>query len=108
LGYIASKKDASGTWGTTQATNMALRALLLATEKGAADVRGTLDVLLNGKPVEKLGLTPENNDLLHQFVFKGVDAKGANTVEIRFEGKGGLAYQVVGRLLPALGSKAAE
>jgi uncharacterized protein YfaS (alpha-2-macroglobulin family) len=94
--YIASKKDASGTWGTTQATIMALRALLLATEKGAADVRGTLEVLLNGKPAEKLTLTPENNDLLHQFVFKGLDSKGANTVEIRFAGKGGLAYQVVG------------
>ena len=95
--YIASKKDASGTWGTTQATIMALRALLLATEKGAADVRGTLEVLLNGKPAEKIILTPENNDLLHQFVFKGGDTKNATTVEIRFEGKGGLAYQVVGQ-----------
>ena len=74
LSYIASKKDASGTWGTTQATIMALRALLLATEKGTADVRGTLEVLLNGKPVEKLALTPENNDLLHQFVFKQIDS----------------------------------
>ena len=54
---IASKKDARGTWGTTQATIMALRALLLATGKGAADVRGTLEVMLNGKPVEKLTLT---------------------------------------------------
>jgi uncharacterized protein YfaS (alpha-2-macroglobulin family) len=95
--YIAAKKDASGTWGTTQATIMALRALLLATEKGAADVRGTLEVVLNGKTAEKLVLTPENNDLLHQFVFKNVDAKGGNTVEIRFAGKGGLAYQVVGQ-----------
>ena len=96
MSYIASKKDASGTWGTTQATIMALRALLLATEKGAADVRGTLQVLLNGETVEKLTLTPENNDLLHQFVLKRLEAKGANTVGIRFEGKGGLAYQVVG------------
>jgi uncharacterized protein YfaS (alpha-2-macroglobulin family) len=95
--YIAAKKDASGTWGTTQATIMALRALLLATEKGAADVRGTLEVMLNGKTAEKLELTPENNDLLHQFVFKGPDMKGANTVEIRFTGKGGLAYQIVGQ-----------
>src|SRR6267142_2807393 len=95
--YIAAKKDASGAWGTTQATIMALRALLLASEKGAADVRGTLEVLLNGKAAEKLVLTPENNDLLHQFVFKDFDAKGGNTVEIRFAGKGGLAYQVVGQ-----------
>jgi len=96
MSYIASKKDAAGTWGTTQATIMALRALLLATEKGAADVRGTLLVLLNGKPVEKLVLTPENNDLLHQFVFREIDSQKASTVAIQFEGKGGLAYQVVG------------
>jgi uncharacterized protein YfaS (alpha-2-macroglobulin family) len=96
MSYLASKKDAGGTWGTTQATIMALRALLLATEKGASDVRGTLVVLLNGKPAEKLVLTPENNDLLHQFVFKDIDSQGAGTVEIQFEGKGGLAYQVVG------------
>jgi hypothetical protein len=96
LSYIASKKDAYGTWGTTQATIMALRALLTATEKGAADVRGTVLVLLNGKPAEKLELTPENNDLLHQFVFKNVDAQSASTVGLQFEGKGGLAYQIVG------------
>lgn len=97
LTYLASKKDGSGSWGTTQATIMALRALLLSTEKGAADVRGVVTVLLNGKPEEKLTLTPENNDLLHQFVMKAADPKDANTIEIRFDGKGGLAYQVVGQ-----------
>jgi hypothetical protein len=114
MNYIAAKKDASGDWGTTQATIMALRALLLATEKGAADVRGTFDILLDGKPVQQLTLTADNNDLLHQFVFKDIDPNRietnsiesnnpnierpghANTVEIRFDGKGGLAYQIVG------------
>jgi uncharacterized protein YfaS (alpha-2-macroglobulin family) len=96
LSYIASKKDAQGTWGTTQATIMALRAVLLSTEKGAADVRGTLQITLNGKPVRSLELTPDNNDLLHQYVFKNIDARGANNVAISFHGKGGLAYQVVG------------
>jgi alpha-2-macroglobulin-like protein len=96
LNYLASKKDAQGNWGTTQATIMALRALLTATEKGTADVRGTLLLSLNGKPAEKLLLTPENNDLLHQFVLKDFDSQSPNSVEIQFEGKGGLAYQVVG------------
>jgi uncharacterized protein YfaS (alpha-2-macroglobulin family) len=96
LSYIAAKKDAAGNWGTTQATIMALRALLLSTEKGAADVRGTLEVLLNGKSVEKLDLTPQNNDLLHQFVFRNIDEKSPNSVQVLFNGKGGLAYQVVG------------
>jgi len=97
LNYIAAKKDASGAWGTTQATIMALRALLLSTSKGAADVRGTVEISLGGNTVQKLTLTPENNDLLHQFVLPAADARGANTVGIRFEGNGGLAYQVVGR-----------
>jgi hypothetical protein len=96
LTYIASKKDANGTWGTTQATIMALRAILLSTEKGAADVRGIVEVILNGSPAERLELTPENNDLLHQFVLKNIDAKN-DKVEIRFTGKGGLAYQIAGR-----------
>jgi len=49
LAYIASKETAAGTSGTTQATIMALRALLLATEKGTADVRGTVEITLKGR-----------------------------------------------------------
>jgi hypothetical protein len=96
LNYITAQKGAWGTWGTTQATIMALRALLLATDKGSADVRGSAEVLLNGKSVEKVLFTPENNDLLHQFVFKDFEAQKPNRIEIRFEGRGGLAYQIVG------------
>jgi hypothetical protein len=108
LKYIASHKDASGTWGTTQATIMALRALLLSTEKGSADVRGTVEIALNGKTIERLTLTPENNDLLHQFVLQGVDQQSANNVSLKFEGKGGLAYQVVGRYFAAWTEKPAD
>ena len=97
LRYIAAKKDAAGTWGTTQATIMALRALLLSTEKGANDVQGTLEITLNGRAVEALNLNPENSDLFHQFVFPQIDPRSANTVALRFTGSGGLAYQVVGR-----------
>ena len=97
LNFISSKKQAGGNWGTTQATIMALRSLLLASQLSASDVRGSLEVTLNGKPVETLKLTPDNNDLLHQFVFKNIDTRQANNVQLKFEGTGGLAYQVVGR-----------
>ncbi len=108
LTYISSKKDAQGTWGTTQATITALRALLLSTEKGAADVRGTVEITLNGQKAESLTLTADNNDLLHQFVLKGVDSRGPNAVELRFTGKGSLAYQVVGRYFTPWEEKAAS
>jgi uncharacterized protein YfaS (alpha-2-macroglobulin family) len=97
LNFISQKKMASGNWGTTQATIMALRALVLATQLSASDVHGSLNIVLNGKPVETLDLTPENNDLLHQFVFKGIDAYLPSIVEFNFHGTGTLAYQVVGR-----------
>ncbi len=97
LNFLSSKKDASGTWGTTQATIMALRAILLASQLSASDVRGTVDVLLDGKTAETLTLTPDNNDLFRQFVIKGIDATRPANVELRFSGSGGLAYQIVGR-----------
>jgi hypothetical protein len=96
LAFLSSKKDASGTWGNTQATIMALRALLLAAEKGTADVRGKVDIALNGKPVTHLELTPGNSDLLHQFVYKDIDPSSANHIDVRFAGKGNLGYQIVG------------
>jgi len=97
LRYLTAKKDATGAWGSTQATIMALRALLLASEKGTADVRGTVEIVMNGKVAGKLTLSADNHDLLHQFVFKDIDANRTNVVELRFEGKGALGYQVVGQ-----------
>jgi hypothetical protein len=97
LNFISAKKQAAGNWGTTQATIMALRALVLAAQLSASDVNGSLDILLNGRHVETLNLTPKNNDLLQQFVFKGIDAQTSSSVELNFHGTGTLAYQVVGR-----------
>jgi uncharacterized protein YfaS (alpha-2-macroglobulin family) len=106
LVYLASKKDANGSWGSTQATIMALRAILLSTEKGAADVRGDVEVALNGQTVQRLSLTADNNDLFHQFVLRNIDAK-SDRVTLKFNGKGGLAYQVVGRYFVPWGEKQA-
>jgi uncharacterized protein YfaS (alpha-2-macroglobulin family) len=108
LTYLSSKKDASGAWGSTQATILALRALLLATQLSATDTRGSVQVALNGNIVQTLQLTAENSDLLHQFVLKGVDAAEPNSLEIRFGGSGGLAYQVVGQYFVPWESKPAS
>jgi hypothetical protein len=97
LSWIASKKSGDGNWGTTQATIMALRALLRASEQSGSDARGTADVLLDGKKVASLEINKENNDLFHQFVLPQTDADRDNEIEIRFSGKGGLAYQIAGR-----------
>jgi alpha-2-macroglobulin-like protein len=97
LAWIASKKNGEGNWGTTQGTIMALRALLRASEQSGSDARGTAEVLLDGKKVVTLEIGRENNDLFHQFVLPQTSADRDNEIEIRFSGKGGLAYQIAGR-----------
>ena len=97
LAFLYEKKQSSGNWGTTQATIMALRALLMATQLSASDVHGTVAITVNHKPVQTLTLNGENNDLLHQFVIKDIDPANASNVELKMDGKGSLAYQVVGR-----------
>jgi uncharacterized protein YfaS (alpha-2-macroglobulin family) len=97
LSWIASKKGGDGNWGTTQATIMALRALLRASEQSGSDARGTAEVLLDGKKVASLEINKENNDLFHEFVLPQTGADRDNEIEIRFSGKGGLAYQIAGR-----------
>jgi hypothetical protein len=64
--------------------------------------------MLDGKPVQTLQLTKENNDLLHQFVFKGsefIHPQDATSIELKFAGSGTLAYQVVGRYFTPWGEK---
>jgi uncharacterized protein YfaS (alpha-2-macroglobulin family) len=97
LAWIASKKNGEGNWGTTQGTIMALRALLRASEQSGSDARGTAEVLLDGKKVVTLEIGRENNDLFHQFILPQTGADRDNEIEIRFSGKGGLAYQIAGR-----------
>jgi hypothetical protein len=97
LAWITSKKSGDGNWGTTQATIMALRALLTASEQSGSDAHGTVEVLLNGSKAASLEINKDNNDLLHQFVLPNVSAGGENEVELRFSGEGGMAYQITGR-----------
>ena len=108
MNFIVSKKDSVGTWGTTQATIMALRALLLSTERGAGTAKGAVEVVLNGRVAAQLTLTAENNDLFHQFVFKGGDVRQTNRVDIHFKGEGMPAYQVVGRYFTPWNEKPAN
>jgi uncharacterized protein YfaS (alpha-2-macroglobulin family) len=107
LHFITSRKEASGAWGTTQATIMALRALIQATQLSGGGVRGRVAITLDGKRVKELNLTAENDDLFHQFVFKRAQQSAA--VQLAFEGTGSLAYQVVGRsFVPWEEQRAAE
>ncbi len=94
LTYLIQKKSPNGTWGSTQATILALRAL---TESvligGQATDDATIRVSLNGAQAKPIQITRENADVVQMVTFDDV-SPGANRLAFSVDGKGSLAYQV--------------
>ncbi len=99
LAYLIQGKDSWGTWGTTQATILTLKALLLATEQaGSAEGPSTVQVSLNKEQTQQITIDETNADVVHLVTFdRGFSPSGANRVQIEIEGGGNLMYQVATR-----------
>jgi hypothetical protein len=99
LGYLVQGKDSWGTWSTTQATILSLKAMLLATQQGGqAEGPATLRVSLNKEQTQEITIDQSNADVVHLVTFDhGFSPSGANRVQIELEGGGNLMYQVATR-----------
>ena len=97
LNYLITKKDPNGTWYSTQATVLALRALMASQKSSTSSVNGECTVLINGQKADAFGLTPDNADVMRQVDGRKFTKPGRNEVTVKFEGKGSTLYQVVGR-----------
>ena len=98
LDYLTEKKDAFGNWQTTQATILSLKAFLLSFTKGTnSDTAGTVEVSIDGKAIDRVQITKDNNDLLHMIDLKAYTHEGAHRVSLSFAGKGSMQYQIIGR-----------
>jgi hypothetical protein len=96
LAYLVQRKDAWGTWGTTQATILSLKALLLASkQQGRAEGPATLQVSLNNELTQEIAIDEINADVVHLVTFdRGFSPTGQNQVQIDLVGGGNLMYQV--------------
>ncbi|MFP4502523.1 MAG: MG2 domain-containing protein [Candidatus Hydrogenedentota bacterium] len=97
LTYLVQKKQASGHWGSTQATILALQAMLKALSSQAETVDANIDVRINGEVVTTLEVTPENSDVMRLVDLGEQTVEGDNVVGLDFQGEGSMLYQVVGR-----------
>jgi len=96
LTMLVRNKDSFGTWETTSATVMALKALIESVKSGAEDVDATVTVTLNGGQTKTVQVTPENFDVVQMVVFDDVPVNRESAVEITMAGAGQLMYQVAG------------
>jgi uncharacterized protein YfaS (alpha-2-macroglobulin family) len=98
LTYLIKARDPHGTWGSTQATILALKAL--TTCSSAPPQKGTADVVVrvNEKEAVKFQITEKDGDLLRAFDLTSVmNQAGSNTVTLEVRGPTALTYQVVSR-----------
>lgn len=96
LAYLARMKDANGTWGSTSATILALRAILKGMVGQEQKERSVVRMALNGH-AKRIAIEPDQSDVL-QFVdlTPGVRA-GSNEVSIEVDGVTNSMYQLVAR-----------
>lgn len=97
LTFVVQGKDASGNWGGTQATILALKGLLAASDPTASGDSADVDVILNGDLVSKVEIRPSNSDVVQMVDLRSAMKPGKNTVTIAARGGANTMYQAVGR-----------
>jgi hypothetical protein len=97
LTYLIQQKDSYGTWHSTQATVLTLKALLLSVSEGSEDADATVTVSLNGEETDPIRITEDNFDVVQLVSFTDRPVHGENRLRIGVEGKGNLMYQVTTR-----------
>ncbi len=94
LTYLVQKKDPQGTWGSTQATILALRALIQsAIDGGDSGQEGTVNIAFNDGQARSLTINRENAGVVQLVTFDDVKP-GTNRLTFSVTGKGTFAYQV--------------
>lgn len=93
--FLVQSKDSHGNWGSTQATVLALKVLIGAVEISSQGADARISVLVDGQKVHEVIMNDENKDVLQLIDLKAYAKKGDTDVRIRFQGKGGLFYQLV-------------
>jgi hypothetical protein len=100
LAWLVARKDGQGTWGSTQATVLALKALLAGTGKPlGGDKPRRIAILLDGEMVQELGIAADQSDVLRQVDLSGRIAAATGTHRLTIEDRSGTdsGYQVVFR-----------
>lgn len=95
INWMASKKDTFGQWGSTQATVLALRAMLASLGSGGEHADASVTVKVDDVVVDELPIDDFNKDVMHLVDLRDLTGEGRHDITVDFEGEGNLFYQVV-------------
>lgn len=97
LTFLVKSKDADGTWGSTQATVLALKALVAGMGGFKQEEKVQFTVLINGKEAGKGEINDFNADVMQLFDLGEHTRTGKNEVALQVNGKTNMMFQIVGR-----------
>ena len=97
LAWLSRQKNASGNWDTTQATILAMRALIQGTGTALGqEFTSSVTLKLNGETIKSFELNKQNSDVLKQIDLTKRLHPGENRVEIVQTPAGELSLQLDG------------
>ncbi|HEY3269452.1 MAG TPA: alpha-2-macroglobulin family protein [Armatimonadota bacterium] len=94
LNWIIKQRDPSGTWGSTQATVLALKVLVASLSAQMQKGNATVRVLVNGAEAGVIHVTPDNADVMQQVDAKQFVRPGDNDVALEVTGEGQMMYGI--------------
>jgi type II secretory pathway pseudopilin PulG len=95
LTWLTRQRDARGTWHSTQATVLALRAILAGTGNSPGkDPERRIEIALDGKAVQELVIPADQSDVLKQVNLAPLVTKGKHRLRLTNRGDTTVEYQV--------------
>ncbi|MBN2547821.1 MAG: hypothetical protein JXB15_01585 [Anaerolineales bacterium] len=94
--YLVQQKDNFGTWYSTQATVLALKALIQSVRAGGESTDASVTITLNGGQKRSVQVNQENFDVVQLLSFDDLNPGKDNLVQIEMQGEGNLMYQITG------------
>ena len=95
INYLVSTRDPHGSWQSTQATILSLKALTLSALKGGEGQDPvTVRISFNGEEADPVRIDDDNWDIVHLVSFTDKAMPGENRLRIDIDGKRALLYQV--------------
>jgi uncharacterized protein YfaS (alpha-2-macroglobulin family) len=107
LHWISSHKSREGCWGSTQATILAMRALILgSTASLGQNFESSITISLNGRDIETFQINKSNSDVMKQVSLTKHLQAGENRIELRQTAAGELPIQITGSYWVTAGPEA--
>lgn len=94
LAWLTTQKVEGGTWGSTQATVLALKALLTGIDKAADVKERRLELAMDGEVVQEIVITPDQFDVVQQIDLTKHIHGDQVTVSLRDKSDSAPAYQL--------------